>query len=385
MSKKTKKNNEEELSQDFLFDSIDSILNHKDNREFHFNGIDEAVETPISSGSLTLDIEMEGGLRPGIHRFIGPRESGKTSGILEFCRSFLAKEEKGLVIYFDAEGRAGKKADKFGFKDEKRFKVIKSNISEFVFGLIQTTVAQNKELGHKLFFVIDSMDALVRKDDLVKTYEEGAMGARGALLTSDFLRKNGLLFNSSGYYLLLVSQERTEVKINKYEKTPPKQGNSSGGNALQHYANWAFWFKAYSKADWIEDSKGDKIGHYCNIQFEKTDNEKTHKQIKYPVKYGVVGQSAVWLAREVMSSLIAFDHIKKKGAWFSPNEDSSLIKEARLQFDSKKEESESDDELAIDPFKIPENFQGENGFMAFLEDNPEICKFFYEKIKKAIM
>jgi len=54
----------------------------KTHKEDHYN-YEETVEYKVSTGSLTLDIETGGGLGPGLHRFCGINEGGKTSEALE--------------------------------------------------------------------------------------------------------------------------------------------------------------------------------------------------------------------------------------------------------------------------------------------------------------
>jgi len=64
---------------------IQSYLN--ENKADHYN-FDETPEYTVSSGSLLLDIEMSGGIRPSIIRASGVAEGGKTSCALAFARNF---------------------------------------------------------------------------------------------------------------------------------------------------------------------------------------------------------------------------------------------------------------------------------------------------------
>ena len=64
---------------------IQAYLN--DHKNDHYNFEEEHTYT-VSSGSLLLDIEMGGGIRPGIVRATGVSEGGKTSCALSFARSF---------------------------------------------------------------------------------------------------------------------------------------------------------------------------------------------------------------------------------------------------------------------------------------------------------
>jgi hypothetical protein len=61
---------------------LDSIL--QKNKDHHY-AFDVPVDYSVSSGSLTLDIEMGGGIRPGIVRSSGVTEGGKTSNALAFA------------------------------------------------------------------------------------------------------------------------------------------------------------------------------------------------------------------------------------------------------------------------------------------------------------
>ena len=63
--------------------------------------IKQEEDYKISSGSLNLDLAMDGGLGCGIHRLTGVNEGGKTSCALAFARHFQKHfGDKGKVIYF---------------------------------------------------------------------------------------------------------------------------------------------------------------------------------------------------------------------------------------------------------------------------------------------
>jgi len=49
----------------------------KNNKEDHYNFEDD-FDYKVSSGSLQLDIQLGGGFGPGLHRFCGINEGGKT-------------------------------------------------------------------------------------------------------------------------------------------------------------------------------------------------------------------------------------------------------------------------------------------------------------------
>ena len=57
-------------------DLIKSFL--KSTEKDHYN-YEESHDYQVSSGSLKLDFALGGGLGPGLHRFTGVNEGGKTS------------------------------------------------------------------------------------------------------------------------------------------------------------------------------------------------------------------------------------------------------------------------------------------------------------------
>ena len=60
----------------------------KQNEDHHYN-FEEEIDYKISSGSLKVDFELDGGFGPGLHRFTGMNEGGKSSEALEVMKNFL--------------------------------------------------------------------------------------------------------------------------------------------------------------------------------------------------------------------------------------------------------------------------------------------------------
>ena len=90
-----------------------SILGNflKANKSYHYN-FEEEHDYRVSSGSLQFDLCMNGGFGPGLHRFTGLTEGGKTSEALEVMKNFLSTIEKSRGFYIKAEGRLGKEMRK---------------------------------------------------------------------------------------------------------------------------------------------------------------------------------------------------------------------------------------------------------------------------------
>ena len=353
-------------------EQIQDFLNDKNNKKYHFNHFKE-LNYRIPSGSLNLDIAMGGGLTSGAHRFTGVNEGGKTSCALSFARNFQNHfGDKAMVIVVKAEGRLSESIlERSGVDtDPDRFFVFDCNVFEKVFELVRNLVMDNKE-NKKFMFIIDSVDALCRINDLEKGFDEPEQVAGGALITSVFLKKMVLPVSKMGHMMILTSQVRVEVATNPYASRGGPKVKQAGGNAVKHYANFILEFEERYNSDImftnpsatkLED-KGDPLGHYCKIRFRKSVNEKTGAQVRYPIKYGRTGGNSVWREKEVLDMMFSFQMANKKGAWISFSDE--LISE----LDSKKIKHES-------------KFQGEQKLLAHLETNTDLSDFLFEEFKK---
>ena len=345
----------------------------KETKGEHYNFEDEKVFN-VSTGSLLLDSEMGGALEvPAILRFTGVSGGGKTSSALLIMKNFLdtVPNAKGFLV--KAEGRLNsnvknvsgvKFIDKAEDWEHGTCFVLKTNIYENIATIILELIKNNPD-GSRYFFLIDSMDALIAKNDASKGFEDSQKVAAGAVISSHFLKMIMLPLSTFGHVCALISQVRSNVQINPYAKTDPKLTNSSGGNALQHYADWIFEFQPRYKADQIvENSK--IIGHWAKIVLRKTTNEKEGTEITYPIRHGRTGGNSIWIEYEVADMLIQWGFAKKAGAWL--NFDAALITE--ITKDTK--------------LTMPEKIQGMDQLRTFLEENREICLYLANKFKGAL-
>lgn len=298
---------------------LKSVL--KENPDDHFNDLDlDPKETnyKVTTGSILLDRELGGGLGCGIHRFIGVREGGKTSCALTVAKNFLDYfGEKAMIIYYKGEGRLDPDLRKrMGIReDDQRFQVIKSNIYELVIDSMRALVRDTRDnpnnKGYHYLFIIDSIDGLITKEEMEKTAEQAAQVGSSARMLSQMLKKISSSLAEYGHMGIFISQERSTVTINPYAPKDQKQGNSSGGNAIQHYANMVLNFKQRNKDDLIfegDDDKGEIIGHYCKVVLLKTTNDNTLTEIKYPIRR----RKGIWKELEVANFCLEWGVFKKE-------------------------------------------------------------------------
>ena len=354
---------------------IEKFLKDKDNSKYHYNDYED-LNYKIPTGSLNLDLALNGGFCSGAHRFTGVNEGGKTSCALTVAKNFQDYfAEDGMVIYVKSEGRLSPELLSRCGVDQSPEKFFKfdCNVYEKVFELLRELIQDNPE-NKKYLFIIDSVDALCRLSDYNKAFEDSEQVAGGALVTSVFLKKVILPLTKMGHMLILTSQVRVEVATNPYAARGGPKVKQAGGNAIKHYANYICEFQErysndimYSNpsATKIED-KGDPIGHYCKVVFRKSVNEKTGAQVRYPIRYGRKDGNSIWVEKEVIDLMKNWGFLEQKGAWISTDEDLLL-------------------KLKDNGFDFPEKIQGEQKLLDILENNLKLKDFLYNLVKEEIL
>ena len=379
MNKKTSKKNDGGsilTSQE----QLNSFL--KQNKESHFN-FEETINYRVPSGSMTLDYYLDGGLGTGLHRFVGMNEGGKTSCALQFLKNFLDVENDNRKgFYIKAEGRLGEEiASRSGVKfvtntdewEEGTCFVFETNIYETAVDAMRQLVGRNQE-KNKYFFIIDSVDGLLRKDDLDKTFEESQKVAGGAVVAGTFMKKCAAALQKRGHIAIFISQVRDDIKLDPYSKAPIRQTLATGGNALLHFANWILQFEARNRSDLIlqdekaapDAQKNPYIGHQVKVTVKKSPNEKTNLVIKYPIRYGRKNGTSNWIEKEISDFILGWDMVIKKGAWLSFAED--VVENAKR--------------FGVD---LSNQIQGMPKLEALISDNEDVKKFFIGYIKQNVL
>ena len=372
MSKKTKEQDQPDVgssSKSFL----KSFLKEKSDHHYNF---EESVSYRISTGSLNLDMQTGGGLGPGLHRFVGFTEGGKTSASLEVMKNFLNTVPNSKGFYVKAEGRLSEEMQKrsgikFVFDPEEwdcgTCFVFESNIYETVVEGMKNLVMQNEE-KIKYMFIVDSVDGLVTQADAGKSFNDAQKVAGGAVIAGAFMKMTSTPLSKRGHLAIFISQVRSDIKIDPYSPAPIRQTSATGGNALLHFSNFILEFEPRFEGDVIlkdpsikksDPIKNPIIGHWCKIYIKKSPNEKSKVRISYPVKYGRTNGTSVWLEKEIVDMLMMWEMVTRSGAWYYLSDDfSSMLKE--------------------NGFEAPEKFQGENAIFEFIESKPKLVSFLHK-------
>lgn len=319
----------------------------------------------VSTGSVIFDIFLDGGFRSGTSRFIGEPEHGKTANALQWAKNWLETIDNGFVFYVNSEGRLTKELiEKSGIDtDPSKFQIWTHNVFEDIAEVISQLI-YDEEDSKRYFFVIDSLDAVITRDDFNKKMGESKTVAGGARLSSFFLKKVGVRIFAKGHHLMLLSQTRMSMHSMGVGQTST---TTSGGKAVEFFSSLTGEIKKiYGGARGMlifedrNDSKSKPIGHYFTIKFKKTYHERTHEVIGIPIKYG----HGVWHEQECLDLCMAYQYLTRAGAgWYEFSDEMiEIVKNAGET--------------------LPKKIQGEQKVIDFLENNPKITEIILNHIKE---
>jgi hypothetical protein len=246
--------------------------------------------------------------------------------------------------------------------------IFESNVYEAVFGLIGDLI-RNNPTKTRYFVILDCLDMMAKRDDLAKPLEEAGQVAGGALITSVFLKKTSAALAKRGHICWFISQVREAIKLNPYEKSAPRQGGASGGHAVEHAGDWVLEFLPRFNDDIIREGgekNGKILGHYCRAKIVKSNNEKYGVEVRYPIRYGRKNAQSVWVEREIVDLLLAWEELEKAGAWlkFHP----TLREEVKTGIG----------------FELPEKIQGIDNVYSLLEQQPAVTQFLFDRLLKLV-
>jgi len=290
------------------------------------------VET-ISTGSLSLDIATGvGGIPRGkIIEIFGPESSGKTTLALHVIAE--AQKNGGIAVFIDAEHALDPKyAQKIGVDVDNLY------ISQPDYGEQALEIAESLlRSGAVDVIVVDSVAALVPKDELEGEIGEAHVGKQARLM-AQALRKLKSLAHNANASVIFINQlrEKIGVMFGNPETTP-------GGRALKFFADMRLDVRRIGDAKEGEN----KIGSRVRVKVVKNKLAPPFREAEFDMIYG----EGICKLCDLVDTAAEIGVIKKSGAWYSYGE-------IRLG-------------------------QGRDQAKKFLQENPELAKEIEQKVKEA--
>ena len=285
----------------------------------------------VSAGNLAIDIALGiGGFPRGrIIEIYGPEASGKTTLAL----SAIAEVQKvdGVAAFIDAEHAFDRNNAKTLGVQVEDLLLAQPDYGEQGLEIAEQLV----RIGKVDMVVIDSVAALVPKNELEGDMGDSHMGLHARLM-SQALRKLSGVISKSNTIFIFINQLRSKIGV-----VFGNPETTTGGNALKFYSSIRLDVRRASQI-----KSGDEVtGHRIKIKVAKNKLAPPFRIAEVDLIYGVgISKMGVLIDLAVNAEIV-----QKSGTWFS-------YEKERLG-------------------------QGRDNSIKFLDDNPEIAEEIRNKIR----
>ncbi len=255
------------------------------------------VET-ISTGSLSLDLALGGGLPKGrIVEIYGPESSGKTTLTLQVIAE--AQRQGGTAAFVDAEHALDPiYAAKLGVNVDDLL-VSQPDTGEQALEIADMLVRS----GAVDIVVVDSVAALTPRAEIEGEMGDQHMGLQARLM-SQALRKLTGNIKRSNTLVIFINQIR--MKIGVMFGNPE---TTTGGNALKFYASVRLDIRRIGA---IKEGE-EVVGSQTRVKVVKNKVAPPFKQAEFDIYYG----SGISRESEIIELGAQINLIDKAGAWYS--------------------------------------------------------------------
>ena len=232
----------------------------------------------ISTGSVSLDCIIGGGIVSGITEFFGGEGSGKTSLALGLIRN--AQQQEIKTYYIDQErGLTASLVNNIPGLDTKEFSknILRPTHGQECCDIIEMIVKQSP----RSIIVLDSIPAMISSAQINESASKEFYAVIPKIL-SNFLPKIKTLLSRQEICLVVLNQLR--MKMTSYGNP----NDTPGGKALKFYSSFRIKTAMHTptKTDNLEFFDGDqKIGHILKTTVVKLKYAPPFGEAKVPLMY----------------------------------------------------------------------------------------------------
>lgn len=291
------------------------------------------VET-ISSGALTLDLALGGGLPKGrIIEIYGPESSGKTTLALHA----LAEVQKngGVAAFVDAEHALDPTYSEALGVDIQNLLVAQPDTGESALEIVDQLVRS----AAVDIVVVDSVAALVPRAEIEGEMGDTQVGLQARLM-SKALRKIAGNIGKSGCTVIFLNQLRQKIGV-----TYGNPEVTTGGTALKFYASIRLDIR---RIQTLKKGSEGEYGIRAKVKVAKNKVAPPFRIAEFDIIFGK-GISCLGCVLDLAEKT---DVIVRKGAWYS--------------------------------YKGENIAQGRDNAVKYLEDNPEIAQVVDQEVRSKL-
>jgi recombination protein RecA len=291
------------------------------------------IET-ISSGALTLDLALGGGLPKGrVIEIYGPESSGKTTLALHA----IAEVQKagGVAAFVDAEHALDPTYSEALGVDIHNLLIAQPDTGEvgleIVDQLVRSTVVD--------IIVIDSVAALVPRAEIEGEMGDNQVGLQARLM-SKALRKIAGNISKSGCTVIFLNQLRQKIGV-----TYGNPEVTTGGTALKFYASVRLDIR---RIQTLKKGNEGEYGNRVKVKVAKNKVAPPFRIAEFDIIFGK-GISKVGCLLDLAEQT---NVVSRKGAWYS--------------------------------YKGENIAQGRDNAVKYLEENPEIANTVEQQVREKL-